>query len=573
MRPLDWVVLVTSLVSIVAYGLYRSRGSDTVDRYLLAGRTMPWYAMALSIMATQASAITFISTTGQSYVDGMRFVQFYFGLPIAMVIICATAVPLFHRAKVYTAYEFLEKRFDGKTRSLASLIFLCQRGLSAGLTIYAPALVLSVILGWPEHVTTFLMGATVVTYTVLGGIKAVTWSDVQQMCVIFLGLLVALITVIVLLPHPVSFGDAVYLAGAAGRLNAVTTTFNWNDRFNVWSGLFGGTFLFLSYFGCDQSQVQRYLTGRSITESRLGLLFNAVAKIPMQFFILFIGAMVFVFYLFVQPPLLFQHTELARIQANGQFPPVAASYQQAFGERRQATLALVDAHHRGDTAGEQSQIARYHAAQKQIEQARSEAARLVERSGGEKGFSDTNYIFLSFVTKYLPAGIVGLVIAVIFAATMSASSGEINSLATVTIVDLYRRHFRPGASDHHYLVASRLATLFWGVYAVLFAGWGKRLGPLIVAVNVVGSLFYGSLLGCFVLAFGFRKVRGTATFAGMLAGEAAIFWAFLFTGISWLWYNLLGCAVVVGVALAITYFAPASGAPAGSAREGTPQPG
>jgi Na+/proline symporter len=573
MRTLDWFVLVTSLVSIVAYGLYRSRGSDTVDRYLLAGRSMPWYAMALSIMATQASAITFISTTGQSYVDGMRFVQFYFGLPIAMVIICATAVPIFHRARIYTAYEYLEKRFDAKTRALASLIFLCQRGLSAGLTIYAPALVLSVILGWPEHLTTFLMGATVITYTVLGGIKAVTWSDVQQMCIIFLGLAVSLVTVIVLLPKSVTFGDAVFLAGAAGRLNAVTTTFNWNDRFNIWSGLFGGTFLFLSYFGCDQSQVQRYLTGSSITQSRLGLLFNAMAKIPMQFFILFIGAMVFVFYLFVQPPLLFQHTELARIEARGDFQPVAESYQQAYEQRRQATLALVDAHHQGDTAAEQRQIAQYRASQKRIDDARTAAARLVERSGGEKGFSDTNYIFLSFVTRYLPAGIVGLVIAVIFAATMSASSGEINSLATVTIVDLYRRHIRRGASDHHYLVASRCATLFWGVYAVVFAGWGKRLGPLIVAVNVVGSLFYGSLLGCFVLAFGFRRVRGTATFVGMLAGEAAIFWAFLFTNISWLWYNVLGCAVVVGTALAITYLGPASGAPAGSAIESTPQPG
>src|SRR5580658_8622849 len=330
MRPLDWIVLVASLVSIIAYGLYRGRGSNTVDRYLLAGKTMPWYAMALSIMATQASAITFISTTGQSYMDGMRFVQFYFGLPIAMVIISATAVPLFHRARVYTAYEYLEKRFDGKTRTLASLIFLCQRGLSAGLTIYAPALVLSVILGWPERTTTLLMGITVISYTVLGGIKAVTWSDVQQMCIIFLGLLVSLITVIVLLPQTVSFGDAVFLAGAAGRLNAVTTTFDWNDRFNVWSGLLGGTFLFLSYFGCDQSQVQRYFTGKSISQSRLSLLFNAVAKIPMQFFILFIGAMVFVFYLFVQPPLLFQHAELSRIAAAPEYSGLSAEYQQAF---------------------------------------------------------------------------------------------------------------------------------------------------------------------------------------------------------------------------------------------------
>jgi Na+/proline symporter len=502
----------------------------------------------------------------------MRFVQFYFGLPIAMVIISATAVPLFHRAKVYTAYEYLEKRFDGKTRTLASIIFLCQRGLSAGLTIYAPALVLSVILGWPERNTTFLMGVTVVTYTVLGGIKAVTWSDVQQMCIIFLGLLVSLITVIVLLPKTVSFGDAVFLAGAAGRLNAVTTNFNWNDRFNIWSGLLGGTFLFLSYFGCDQSQVQRYLTGKSITQSRLGLLFNAVAKIPMQFFILFIGAMVFVFYLFVQPPLLFQHTELARIQGRGDYAAVAESYQRGFDERRQATLALVDAHHQGDAAAAEREIAQYHAAQKQIDRARTEAALMVSASGGEKDFSDTNYIFLSFVTKYLPAGIVGLVIAVIFAATMSASSGEINSLATVTVVDIYRR-IRPRAGDHHYVVASRLATLFWGAYAVVFAGWGKHLGSLIVAVNVVGSLFYGSLLGCFVLAFGFRRVRGTATFVGMLAGEAAIFWAFLFTGISWLWYNVIGCLVVVATALAITYLAPASGAAAESARQRTPERG
>ncbi len=320
MRPLDWIVLVTALVSIVAYGLYRSRGSDTVDRYLLAGKSMPWYAMALSIMATQASAITFISTTGQSYVDGMRFVQFYFGLPIAMVVICATVVPVFHHAKVYTAYEYLEQRFDGKTRALGSIIFLCQRGLSAGLTIYAPALVLSVILGWPERNTTMMMGVTVVTYTVLGGIKAVTWSDVQQMFIIFAGLLISLVTVIVLLPPSVSFRDAVFLAGAAGRLNAVTTNFDWNDRFNIWSGLIGGTFLFLAYFGCDQSQVQRYLTGRSVSQSRLSLLFNAVAKIPMQFFILFIGAMVFVFYLFVQPPLLFQKAELAAHPGDERIP-------------------------------------------------------------------------------------------------------------------------------------------------------------------------------------------------------------------------------------------------------------
>ncbi len=552
MRTVDWIVLVASLISIVTYGLYRSRGSNTVDRYLLAGKTMPWYAMGLSIMATQASAITFISTTGQSYVDGMRFVQAYFGLPIAMVIICATVVPAFHRAKVYTAYEYLEQRFDGKTRALASVIFLMQRGLSAGLTIYAPAIVLSIILGWPERVTTVIMGATVVTYTVIGGIKAVTWSDVQQMAIIFLGLVAALVTVVVLLPGTVSFGDAMYLAGAAGRLNAVTTNFNWNDRFNIWSGLIGSTFLFLSYFGCDQSQVQRYLTGRSIAESRLSLLFNALAKIPMQFFILFIGAMVFVFYLFTQPPVLFQQSELSRIRKTDTFQPLEEEYQAAFARRSQAALALSAAHRGGDTAGESRLVREFRAAQGELDGVRARASQLVERTGGPEDFSDTNYIFLSFVTRYLPAGLVGLVIAVIFAATMSATSGEINSLATVTVVDIYRRYIRRESTDRHYLAASRWATLFWGAYAVVFAGWSRKPDSLIVAVNVVGSLFYGTLLGCFVVAFAFRRVRGTPIFAAMLIGEGVVLATYFYTNISYLWFNVIGCVVVMAAALAIT---------------------
>jgi Na+/proline symporter len=552
MRILDWLVLVVSLVSIIAYGLYRARGSNTVDRYLLAGKSMPWYAMALSIMATQASAITFISTTGQSYVDGMRFVQFYFGLPLAMIVISAFVVPVFHHAQVYTAYEYLEKRFDSKTRALGSLIFLAQRGLSAGLTIYAPALVLSVILGWPETMTTVCVGATVVTYTMLGGIKAVTWSDVQQMGIILAGLVISLLTVVILLPSQVSFADAVYLAGAAGRLNAVTTNFDWNDRFNIWSGLFGGTFLFLSYFGCDQSQVQRYLTGKSIAQSRLSLLFNAVAKIPMQFFILFIGAMVYVFYLFAQPPMLFQRAELTRIEQRPEYSAIGQQYQRAYQQRRDAALGLVEARHAGDGARELRETEAYRAAQKQVDGARTAASRLVETAGGEKGFSDTNYIFLSFVTRYLPAGIVGLVIAVVLAATMSASSGEINSLATVSVIDIYQRYVRRGASDHHYLLASRWATLFWGMYAVLFAGYARRLGSLIVAVNKVGSLFYGSLLGCFVLAFAFPRVRGSAAFTGMLVGEAVILLTANYTAISWLWFNGIGCAAVLATALAIT---------------------
>ena len=569
MRPLDWVVLVGSLSSIIAYGLYRGRGSNTVDRYLLAGKTMPWYAMALSIMATQASAITFISTTGQSYVDGMRFVQFYFGMPLAMVALSATVVPIFHRANVYTAYEYLENRFDAKTRALASVIFLMQRGLSVGLTFYAPAIVLSVIFGWPDRLTTLIIGVTVVLYTVTGGIRTVTWTDVQQMLIIFFGLVVALLMIFRLLPRQVSFLDAIHLAGSAGKLNAVTFHFAWNDRYNLWSGLIGGMFLALSYFGCDQSQVQRYLTGKSIAQSKLSLLFTAMAKIPMQFFILFIGAMVFVFYIFEPPPLVFQRAEYNRIQQpklRASYEPIAARYQDAFERRKAEALAIVEARHTGDTRAENEAIAGYRRAQQEVDAARRQGASLVEATGGEKGFRDTNYIFLSFVTKYLPTGIVGLVIAVILAATMSSSSGEINSLATVSVVDIYKRHFRKQATDRHYLTASRVATAFWGAYAVAFAGLGKHLGSLIEAVNIVGSLFYGSLLGVFVLAFFFKRVSGTGAFVGMLAGEAAIFAAFLFTGISFLWYNVIGCLVVIATGMAVSVVSPAASATPDTAR-------
>jgi len=539
MKPLDWVVMFGWLSFIVSYGLYRGRGSNSTSKYMLAGRTMPWYAMGLSIMATQASAITFISTTGQSYVDGMRFVQFYFGLPVAMVILCATAVPLFHRAKVYTAYEYLEKRFDAKTRALVSGIFLIQRGLAAGLSLYAPAVVLSVILGWSDHWTTVIMGGLVVIYTTMGGIKAVTWADVQQMSLILCSLVVALVMAVHLLPADISFVDAVRLAGAAGRLNAVNLHFDWNDRYNLWSGLIGGTFLALAYFGCDQSQVQRYLTGKSVAQSRLSLILNAMAKIPMQFFILFIGAMVFVLFHFQKPPILFHPVELRQAERSAGFPDVERRYEDAFAAREKAARQYLSA--RSETNAVQ-----YRAAEKQFESARANGLKLAGAT------NDTNFIFLSFVTRYLPVGLVGLIVAVIFSAAMSSTSGEINSLATVTVIDIYRRHIRPNATDSHYVTASRLATLFWGCYAVGFASFGRNFGALIEAVNVVGSLFYGGLLGVFVLAFFFKKVGGTAAFLGVLAGEAAIFAANLFTTVSFLWYNVIGCVVVVAVGVALT---------------------
>ncbi len=549
------MVLATALACIVVYGLYKGRGSNTMNKYLLAGKTMPWYAMGLSIMATQASAITFISTTGQAYVDGMRFVQFYFGLPIAMVLISATAVPIFHRANVYTAYEYLERRFDAKTRALASTIFLIQRGLAVGISLYAPAIVLSVVFGWPDRLTTLIMGATIITYTVFGGIKAVTWTDVQQMVIIFFGLFVAFGVIISMLPANVTFMDAVFLAGDVGKLNAVDTHFDLNNRYNLWSGLLGGMFLSLSYFGCDQSQVQRYLTGKSIAQSRLGLLFNAMAKIPMQFFILFVGAMVFVFYLFEQPPLLFQKIAMEQIQSpalSAEYAPIGSRFEHAYAERKAAATGLAESRHNHDAAGRAEFLGRYRAAQGEINASRDQAAKLWRKTSGETGFNDTNYIFLSFVTKYLPAGVVGLVIAVIFSAAMSAASGEVNSLATVTVIDIYRRHFRKVAPDKHYLWVSRLATAFWGAYAVFFAQYAKNLGSLVEAVNMLGSLFYGSLLGVFVLAFFFKKVGGHAAFFGMLAGEAAIFSAFWFTGISFLWYNVVGCLVVIATGVLIS---------------------
>jgi SSS family solute:Na+ symporter len=548
MRPLDWAVLLGALAAIVIYGLYRGRGSNTVNKFLLAGKTMPWYAMALSIMATQASAITFLSTPAQGYADGIRFVQFYLGLPLAMVILAATVVPAFHRANVYTAYEYLEKRFDAKTRALVGAIFLIERGLAVGVALCAPAIVLTVVMGWPDRLTTIVMGAIIITYTVAGGIKAVTWTEVQQMLVILIGLLAAFFTALWLLPSGVSIGDAFSLAGAAGKLNALDLRFDWNNRYNLWSGLLGGTFLFLAYFGTDQSQVQRYLTGRSIAQSRLSLLFNAVAKIPMQFLILVTGAMVFVFFLYQKPPLLFHPLELQRIQSQPGYAALAERYDSAFEDRRRAVASLAEARRTGDSAQRARGLADYRAAQQRFDDARASAVR---RVGGE--FSDTNYIFLSFVTRYMPAGIVGLMIAVVFIAATSSTSAEVNSLATVTVIDLYRRHVRKNGTDRHYLWASRLASAFWGVYAVVFAEYARnRVGSLIEAVNMVGSLFYGGMLGVFVLAFAFPRVRGTAAFTGVLAGEAAIFYAHWATNISFLWYNALGCLVVIAVGLLLS---------------------
>jgi SSS family transporter len=563
MSLLDWIVLFASLAGIVGYGLYKGRGSDSVQSYLLADKSMPWWAMGLSIMATQASAITFIGTTGQGYSDGMRFVQFYFGLPLAMILIAAFVVPMFHRSGVVTAYEFIERRFDAKTRVATTIIFLIQRGLGAGLALYAPAVVLSVILGWPERVTVVIMAVVVLAYAVPGGIKAVTWTDVQQMMLIFLGVIAAFTTAVVLLPKEVSFTDALYLAGASGRLNAVDLSFDLQNRYNIWSGLIGGMFLALSYFGCDQSQVQRYLTGKSIAHSRQSLIFNAIVKLPLQFFILLTGAMVFAFYLFAAPPMLFNHVEFAKIQQASdpavmqEYQSAESNYQAALDSRRKLSSIMVQQRHGNSEAqGAMPGPADLRAANAAVNDARKKGVDLLKKVNGGVAYDDTNYIFLTFVMKYFPAGLIGLVIAAIFAAAMSTISAELNSLATSTTIDLYRRFLKRDATDRHYVLASKLGTVFWGVYAGVFAFFGGSLGSLIEAINMVGSLFYGSLLGVFMLAFAFKRATGTGAFIGLIVGEIAVLATWKLTTISFLWYNLVGCAVVVAVGLLISGLSP-----------------
>lgn len=540
MRPLDWVVLAGSLVAVVLYGLWRGRGSDTTQKYLLANRSMPWYAMALSIMATQASAITFISTTGQGYADGMRFVQLYLGLPVAMVLISIFVVPRFHRAKVYTAYEYLEQRFDAKTRALGSIVFLLLRGLSAGVALSAPAIVLTVIFGWPHQITSLVMGLLVVLYTVSGGIAAVTWTDFLQMLIMTVGLLAALIAAIGLLPPGVAFGDALSLAGAAGRLNPAVWTFNPDDRYTIFSGLLGGMFLMLAYFGCDQSQVQRYLTGRDEEQSKLSLLFNAVAKLPMQFLILLTGVMVLIFHVWVKPPMIFHQEAERQIRSSPAYAGLSTKYDAVFEARKAAA-----------TSGD---LDRFQAENRRFEAVRAEAQREAARVRGEGRFNDTNYIFLRFVTHYLPAGLAGLIMAAIFAAAMSTISAEVNSLATVTVIDVYQRFVKPGKSDRHYLAASRVFTAFWGFVAVVMAEFATGLGSLVEAVNMVGSYFYGALLGVFILAFFFPRVNGTGAFAGILAGEAVIVAVSRWTDVSFLWFNVLAPAAVVTAGLLVSLF-------------------
>jgi SSS family solute:Na+ symporter len=565
MRFLDWAVVAAYLIWIVYDGLARTKRADEVEGYFLANRSLPWWAVGLSVMATQLSAITLVGTTGQGYADGMRFVQFYLGLPVAMVILSITLVPFFYRAKVFTAYEFLEKRFDLKTRTLASILFLLSRGLSCGVIIAAPAVILSIVLGWNLTITILAIGIPTAIYTMVGGVQAVTWTDVKQMAVIVGGLLAAVAALVIGLPEGVGLGDALQVAGATGRLNALDFRFDMNETYTFWSGLLGGLFLMLSYFGCDQSQVQRYLTAKSVDEGRQSLLMSAFFKIPLQALVLLTGVLVFVFYLFNQPPMLFNrvHAEkVERSQRAGEYRVLEGEFARAFETRRAASGILASG---ADEAARGAARETFLAANAELKSVRSRAALLVRDVAGDDAYRsmlgdtptpDVNYVFPTFITTRMPVGLVGLMIAAIFAAAMSSIAAELNSLATSTVIDIYRRIYRPSETDAHYLAISKWATGAWGLFACVVATFAAGLGSLIEVVNRFGSFFYGSLLGVFVLALAFRRANGTGAFIGLLAGMAVVA-AVAFhpstKSLSFLWHNPIGVVVVVAVGLVVSF--------------------
>jgi len=548
MSLFDWVVLGSFLAFVVLYGMWKTRGKKNIQDFLLANKTTPWYTVTISIMATQASAITFLSTPGQAYVDGMRFVQFYLGLPLAMIILSVTAVPLFHNLKVYTAYEYLEQRFDLKNRLLGSVLFLIQRGLAAGFTILAPSLIVSILLGWDVQLTVLITGILVVLYTASGGTDAVNKTHLMQMLIITVGMGTAFFMIIYSLPKDISFLDATKIAGKMGKLNAITFDFDWKDRYNFWTGLIGGTFLALSYFGTDQSQVQRYLSGKSIAQSRIGLLANGVIKIPMQFGILFLGAMVFVFYQFALPPLFFNSVETTNVKKSAyasEYQRLENKYEVIHNEKQAKIREMLDADKKNDKIKFSEAAESVNRSKKNALEIRKEAAGLIKKANPGADTNDTNFIFLTFVVNILPAGLIGLILAAIFSASMSSTSAELNALASTTVVDIYKRMIKPEGTERHYVMVSKLSTIFWGFYAISFALFANRMGSLIEAVNILGSLFYGTILGIFLIAFYFKKIGGSATFYSALAAELVVIGCFFFTDIPYLWYNVIGCVLLI----------------------------
>lgn len=552
MSYIDWAVLLGTLISITAYGIYKTRGSNNMESYILGDKSLKWWTIGLSIMATQASAITFLSTPGQAFEDGMGFVQFYFGLPIAMVILSITAIPIYYRLKVYTAYEYLEGRFDLKTRSLAAVLFLVQRGLAAGITIYAPAIILSTILGWNLTLTILVIGILVIIYTVSGGSKAVSVTQKQQMAVMMGGMIIAGFMVVHYLPNEISFGDAITVAGEMGKLDMVDFSFDLNNRYNFWSGIIGGLFVALAYFGTDQSQVARYLGGKSVTESRLGLLFNGLIKIPMQLLILFVGVMVFVFYQFYQPPVFFNKSATEKVYQSAykdQMLDLETRHADLFEAKQEKVKELLQADKAGNDAEKESLKQDIKQIQSDSRLVKGEVIELVKKADPDAEPKDTDYVFITFIMNQLPKGIIGLLLAVIFSAAMSSTSSELNALGSTTVVDIYKRNVNRKANDQHYLWASKGFTALWGLIALLFAIYANMLDNLIQAVNILGSIFYGTLLGIFLVAFYIKRVGGSAVFYAAIIAEAIVVLTFFRTEIGFLWYNVIGCFGVIILSL------------------------
>ncbi len=554
MSTIDWVVLFGTLILIVSYGIYKSRGSKNIQAYLKGDNSMKWWTIGLSIMATQASAITFLSTPGQAYEDGMGFIQFYFGLPLAMIIISIWILPIYYKLKIYTAYEYLEGRFNIQTRVLGAILFLIQRGLAVGITIYAPSIILSTILGWPLFYTIIAIGTLVIAYTVSGGTKAVSQTQQHQMVVMMGGMIVAGLLVVKLLPENIGFTEATNLAGHLGKLEIIDTEVDPNNRYTLWTGLLGGLFVALSYFGTDQSQVARYLSGKTLTESRLGLIFNGLLKIPMQFVILFIGAMVFVFYQFNQPPVFFNQGAIDLVYEHPEnaekFKAVEEDYSDLFIQKKvlMESLAITDNETEIESLKKEIKVI-----QNTENELREEAKSIIKATDDKLETTDTDYVFISFVMKYLPAGVIGLLLAVIFSAAMSSTASELNALASTTIIDVYKRNIYKKGSEKHYLVASKLFTLMWGIIAILFASFAGLLDNLIQAVNILGSIFYGTILGIFLIGFFINYIKGNAVFIAALIAQSIVLYFYFYTELAYLWYNVIGCGSIILIAIILQF--------------------
>lgn len=546
MTLFDWLVLLSTLGGIVAYGAWKNRQNASITEYLKGGNNARWWTVGLSVMATQASAITFLSTPGQAFHDGMGFVQFYFGLPFAVIIICLFFIPRYHQLQVFTAYEFLEDRFDRRTRSFTALLFLIQRGLAAGITIYAPAIILSVVLGWPLKSLIIIIGLIVICYTVVGGTAAVNVTQKQQMLVIFSGMLIAFGYIVDGLPAQIDIFRAFEIAGQTGKLNVLDFSFDPNSRYTFWSGITGGLFLALSYFGTDQSQVQRYLSGKSLRESQMGLIMNGFLKVPMQFFILLVGVMVFVFYQFKPAPLHFNPKGVATVLTSEQknaYQALEKAHQQTQEERKALLVTPLD----------EAALNRLQVLDTRERQQRNQAKRLIKTADPEQETNDKDYVFITFILNHLPHGLIGLLLAVILSAAMSSTASELNALAATTTVDLYRRS-QPNKSEKHYVTAAKGFTLLWGILAICFASIGNLFENLIQLVNIIGSLFYGTILGIFLLAFFFEKIQGKVVFWSAVLSEITVLGIYTQDWVGYLWLNAIGALLTVLLAVLGIHF-------------------